>query len=150
MKDSKNDLQKIIVDVVNDHGCHIYHIEHSAGKLEVFIDKKGGATIADCERVTRDLLLRFKSIDRWRDLNLEVSSPGIERRLYEEEHYRSAIGERISVKVRDENLTGVLENVDQEDIEIKLESGVGRRLAYNEILSAQVQRSTEELFKRRK
>jgi ribosome maturation factor RimP len=150
MKDSENDLKRIIVDVVNDNGCQLYHVENSAGKLEILVDKKGGTTIADCEKISRELLLRFRSIDRLRNIHLEVSSPGIERRLYKKEHYRSAIGERVSVKTKGEDIVGVLTKVDEADIEIRFESGVGRRITYNEILSTQVKRSTEELFKRRK
>jgi ribosome maturation factor RimP len=93
----------LVADAVKEHGCNLYHLEHKGRRLQIYVDKKGGATIADCEEISRALSLGLAAArDEWRRLELDVST-----------------------------------------------AGVDRRLTYNEILSAQVQRTTEELFKRR-
>lgn len=143
------ELRRIVVEVVKEHGCSLYHLKRSGNKLEVYIDSQGGATLGDCERITRQLRLNLSTQrDEWRNMALEVSTPGIERQLYEPEHYRKAVGERLHVKLAEEVLEGRLQKADEEGIDLEI-AGVSRRLTYNEILSARVVRTTEELFKRR-
>ena len=139
-----------MLDVVKEQGCSLYHLEQKGSRLQVYVDKKGGATIADCERVSRALSLELVAArEEWRSISLDVSTPGIERKLYTPAHYRSAVGERLQVKIEDEVIEGRLKEAAEEGILIETETGKGRRLTYNEILSAQVRRTTEELFKRR-
>jgi ribosome maturation factor RimP len=143
-------LERLILDVVKEQGCSLYHLEQKGVRLEVYVDKKGGATIADCERISRALSLRLASLrEEWRELSMDVSTPGVERKLYTSAHYHSAVGERLEVKIETEVIEGHLREADEEGILIEPETGKGRRLMYNEILSAQVRRTTEELFKRR-
>ena len=143
-------LARVIGNAVKERGCNLYHLEHKGSRLQVYVDKKGGATIADCEEISRALSLRLAAAsDKWRNLALDVSTPGIERKLYTPAHYRGAVGERLRVKIEGEVIEGRLKESDEEGILIETEADVGRRLTYNEILSAQVQRTTEELFKRR-
>jgi ribosome maturation factor RimP len=143
-------LERLVLDVVKEKGCSLYHLEQKGSRLEVYVDKKGGATIADCERVSRALSLELAAArEEWRSLSLDVSTPGIERKLYTPAHYRSAVGERLEVKIEGEVIEGRLKEAVEGGILIETEAGKDRRLTYNEILSAQVRRTTEELFKRR-
>lgn len=142
------ELSRLVSEAVQDAGCNLYHTEIRGKKLEIYIDKRGGAKLGDCEQVSRALTLAVAAArDEWRKLTIDVSTPGIERRLYEPAHYRSAIGERVEVKTDKELITGRLTSADDEGIII--EAGVSRRVKYNEILTAQVKRTTEELFKRK-
>jgi ribosome maturation factor RimP len=68
---------------------------------------RGGISFEDCVRVSKRLL----DLDEKQQLipehcTLEVSSPGINRRLRRPEHFAGAVGERVRVKFRD-NSTGV-------------------------------------------
>ncbi len=64
--------------------------------LRIYIDKEGGVTIADCERVSREL-------DRLLDVEdmidhpyvLEVSSPGLTRRLRKKADFERVQGEEV-------------------------------------------------------
>ncbi len=144
-------LKDLILDVVKEHACNLYHASLNANKLKIFIEKQGGATVGDCEKISRALILNFAAIsEKYRDLSLEVSTPGIERELYLPEHFRKAVGERIRVKVTDGVIEGRLREASSEDFVIDEQTGESRCLKYNEVLSAQVKRTTEELFKRRK
>lgn len=143
-------IEKLIVDAVKDQGCSLYHFEKKGNRLFVYVEKRGGASLRDCHEISKNLSLSLSAArDTWRDMLLDVSTPGIERYLYKSEHFRGAKGERVQVKIAGEILEGRLVEVNEEGITVKLTSGVGRRFTYNEILSAQVKRNTEELFKRR-
>jgi ribosome maturation factor RimP len=77
-----------------------FHGEHKGLVLRIFIDKEGGVTIDDCvvasEVVGRDLD-SAKLIGE--PYQLEVSSPGIERRLKKAEDFKRFIGSRVKVKI---------------------------------------------------
>jgi len=150
MPQAADELEMVVRDVLKEHGCRLYHLERHPNKLEVYIEKRGGATLGDCERVSRALELNLAAAhEEWRNLSLEVSTPGVERRLYEPAHYRAAVGERVLLKIEGERFEGRLVAADEEAVEIELPDGTTRRFELSRILSAQVHRTTEELFKRR-
>ncbi|MET0420537.1 MAG: ribosome maturation factor RimP [Acidimicrobiia bacterium] len=72
---------------------------------------------------------------------LEVSSPGIERGLRLPEHFRGAIGETISVKVRDaERMHGKLVAADDSGFDLELDSTTDdapvTHVAYSDVVQA--------------
>ena len=68
--------------------------------LRVFIDKEGGVDINDCEAVSRALDEPLDTNDPIpQAYTLEVSSPGLERPLVRDEHFRQFIGADIMVKM---------------------------------------------------
>ena len=89
----------------------------SPGQLRVVIDRPGGVDIELCERVSRELApLRTQYA-------LEVSSPGLDRPLVKPDHYRRAVGERVSVRTDGpiegrRRFDGGLQSADDEGIEI--------------------------------
>ncbi|HET9437401.1 MAG TPA: hypothetical protein VFO64_04295 [Gaiellaceae bacterium] len=65
----------------------------SPSRFCVYIDHEDGVDHALCERVTRVL-------DAYRaDYTVDVSSPGPERPLRKPEHFASAVGARVSVRL---------------------------------------------------
>lgn len=91
-------IMKFVKPVVSDLGYELYHLEFKReGKdnyLRIYIDKKqGNISLEDCENVSRtvsDILDREDPIKV--SYYLEVSSPGIERILYTDEHLKRYIG----------------------------------------------------------
>lgn len=68
--------------------------------LRITIDKEGGVTIDDCERVNRavdPLLDEADPIET--SYKLEVSSPGIERTLSRPEHFAASIGAEVELSL---------------------------------------------------
>ena len=68
--------------------------------LRITIDKAGGVTIDDCERVNRaidPLLDEADPIEM--SYKLEVSSPGIERALSRPEHFAASIGADVEISL---------------------------------------------------
>ncbi len=111
MKADLKKVEELILEVIEDYGVELYHYELiESGKsnfLRVYIDKENGVTIDDCEKVSRELsvLLDVEDPIPYR-YTLEVSSPGIERKLYRIEHYKKNVGKEIDIKLKrkDENL----------------------------------------------
>jgi ribosome maturation factor RimP len=70
------------------------------------------------------------------DYNLEVSSPGIERKLKRSQHFKASIGEKVRVKDFNKDIIkGELKFAD--DTEIKVETEDGEEIiSYDEISSA--------------
>jgi ribosome maturation factor RimP len=69
----------------------------SPERFIVFVDHVGGVDHALCERVTN--VLR----DYLRDYSVDVSSPGIERPLRKQAHFRNAVGRRVSLRTEGRN-----------------------------------------------
>lgn len=116
---------------VSGLGYDLVDVEHLArGLLRVTIDRFPGRTygtpgapddgefitVDDCERVTRQLQLALEvsGLDYAR---LEVSSPGLDRPLKTEDHYRRFSGQAVSLTLKlpfqgRKHWTGVLEPLD--------------------------------------
>ena len=91
-------------NLVTSRGYSIYDVEYlKEGPhwfLRVYIDRDGGVNIDDCESISRELSVLLDEKDLVKDnYFLEISSPGIERVLRQEEHFQSAIGENVRIKL---------------------------------------------------
>lgn len=71
--------------------------------LRVYIDKPGGVTHGDCEIISQDLskLLDEEDAVPGESYTLEVSSPGIDRKLSKPRDFERVIGQKIRLAVRD-------------------------------------------------
>jgi len=84
-------------------GVELVHVEYQAkGKppvLRLVIDKPGGVTHKDCERVSRQASALLDGGDLIsHHYVLEVSSPGIERPLFSEGDYRRFAGKEVRLE----------------------------------------------------
>ncbi len=97
-----SDLQAI-ESLAADLGYEVIDIEHSSGGLlRVYIDMPEAdrlINVQDCERVSNHLIhgLPVMGIDFQR---LEVSSPGMDRRLTTAKHFRQFLGCEVKLKLR--------------------------------------------------
>lgn len=97
-------VEEIAKNIAEAEGCVLYDIEFTGiGKgrtLCVYIDKADGSIgIDECSRVSHGLDAALEdSLIPGEAYNLEVSSPGLERRLTKPWHYSAAVGKKISLK----------------------------------------------------
>ena len=107
----KDEIEIIVEPVIERHECFLWGIEILRGKkrptLRIYIESLEGATIDDCENVSRDLNYEI-DLDSplGEDYVLEVSTPGIERRFFKQDQLLEYLGEDLKVKLR-EPLEGV-------------------------------------------
>ncbi len=72
--------------------------------IRIFIDKKNGVDIDDCQKVSNqvnELLTNIELVSF--DYTLEVSSPGLDRKFFKLEQFHEFIGHEIKVKFYDGN-----------------------------------------------
>jgi len=99
------ELEHEIEGVVDGSGCELVHAEFKGGLLRIFIDRPerpGGVDLSDCETVSKQVSALLDVLDfgpgRY---TLEVSSPGLDRRLYRPRDYRRFAGSLARVTHRD-------------------------------------------------
>jgi len=104
-------LRKIALPIVEENNCELYHLEYvkEAGEnyLRIYIDNANGISLEDCEKTSRGISEILDVEDPITDSYcLEVSSPGIERILYDDNHLNKYIGQNVLV-----NLNSLYEGV---------------------------------------
>ncbi len=101
----KEKLTHLVQEVVEEHGLELVQLDYNTGRrghLCIYIDKPGGVTITDCEKVSRDLSGLLDAYDPIaRSYILEVSSPGAERPLNKLQDFERFRGEMVKIYTRE-------------------------------------------------
>ena len=96
-------IEEQIRRIVESEGLELVHIDyrtHGRGfLLRVDIDKEGGITVDDCSLISQQ-------VSTWLDVEdpipaeyeLQVSSPGLDRKFYKSSDYEKFIGRLVRVK----------------------------------------------------
>ena len=95
----------MIQPCVEDLGYELIDVESYQGKkslkIIVYIDHLNGIKIDDCVLITKSISQIIDNDSNLRDkYSLEVSSPGLNRKLIIDEHYDKFIGNVIKVKLK--------------------------------------------------
>ncbi len=121
--------EALLVPICEDAGVSIYDVEYvkEGGDyiLRAYIDKEGGVNIDDCvavNRVLSDLLDKEDYIEE--AYVLEVSSPGLGRKLTKDKHLEKALGQSVDIKTykpvdKVKDFTGILKSYDKDKIVIE-------------------------------
>lgn len=136
-------FEKILLPIAGANGVEIYDVEYvkegSDWYLRAYIDKEGGVTIEDCEKISRAASAMLDKEDFIEDAYiLEVSSPGLGRALKKDKHLQKSIGEAVEIKTykpieKKKEFAGVLQSFDRESITIKPEEGESMKFARSEV-----------------
>ncbi len=130
-------LEEVIKNIVEDNGCELYDIEQTMEGdnkfYRVYITKPGGVSLNDCAAINNLLSPIFDIEDPVEGKYfLEVSSPGIERKLTKKEHFEKSIGENVKVTTTEgKKIKGQLKSFDGEIAEIGKE-----KVNFNDIKKA--------------
>jgi len=97
-------LTDMLRPAVEETGKELLGVEFiSAGNnsvLRLFVDHENGINVDDCAEVSRQVGAILDVEDPISsEYNLEVSSPGVDRPLFELSHFKQVIGETINVKL---------------------------------------------------
>ena len=125
------DLDALIEPVVTGLGCELWGIEQvthgSQSRLRIFIDAESGVSVEDCERISRQLSSVLDVHDPLKGrYTLEVSSPGMDRRLFKFEQYPAYVGERIRVMLKvpfegRRQFRGILAGVEGDEVVVRID-----------------------------
>ncbi|HEY3051996.1 MAG TPA: ribosome maturation factor RimP [Thermoanaerobaculia bacterium] len=96
-------MEKEIEKIVSSEGLELVHVEYKRqGRgylLRVDIDKEGGVTLEDCQLVSQQISTYLDVDDVVpTEYELQVSSPGLDRKFYRESDYEKFIGRLVRVK----------------------------------------------------
>lgn len=136
-------FEKLLLPVAEENGVEIYDVEYvkegSDWYLRAYIDKEGGVTIEDCEKVSRAVSDIMDKEDFIEDAYiLEISSPGLGRALKKDKHLARSIGEEVEVKTykpieKQKEFAGVLKAFDEESITIETKEAVSMKFARSDV-----------------
>ena len=88
-------------------GIEIVDVEMLGGGaarvLRIFIDKPEGVTHGDCEKISQDVgtILDVEDVIPGAHYTLEVSSPGVERKLTKPRDFERFVGHKVKVALRE-------------------------------------------------
>ena len=99
-------VQEITERVAGDAGLEVVDVQMLGGGgsrlLRIFIDKPEGVTHADCEFVSQNVgtILDVEDVIPGGRYTLEVSSPGVERKLVKPKEFERFVGHKVKVVLR--------------------------------------------------
>jgi ribosome maturation factor RimP len=99
-------VREVVERVATSSGLEVVEVElKGAGKarmLRIFIDKSGGVTHEDCANLSREVgtILDVEDVIPGDSYVLEVSSPGLDRKLARPADYERFTGSRIKLTTR--------------------------------------------------
>lgn len=119
-------LSELIKPVIEDLGFSLWGVEYLPQKnsaiLRVFIDHENGVNVNDCANCSREISGILEVEDPINGAYvLEVSSPGMDRVLFDAEQFKQYIGEFVQVKLAQpvlgaRNIKGTIKSVSEDEI----------------------------------
>ena len=128
-------VEQLVKDPIEKLGYSLYDVEYvKEGPeyyLRIYIDKESGIDLNDCEKVSNEINEILDKADYIKEqYYLEVSSPGIERKLRNDKHLEQNISKNVEIKLfkKDNNgkkeYTGKLKAFNQEEIIIETDKEI--------------------------
>ena len=125
-------VEQLVKDPIEKLGYSLYDVEYvKEGPeyyLRIYIDKESGIDLNDCEKVSNEINEILDKADYIKEqYYLEVSSPGLNRTLFTEEHYKRFIGREVMARFTKsidgkKNVKGILKEVNDDSIVVEAEN----------------------------
>ena len=124
-------IQALLAPTVTAMGFELWGLEHlpqgRRSLLRLYIDAEDGVTVDDCAEVSRQV---SGVLDVEAPINgaytLEVSSPGVDRLLFQPGHYLAYVGEWIELRLRSpyegrRKFGGILGGLEGDDVVVQVD-----------------------------
>lgn len=122
-------LETQISKIVEANGAFLYDIEivteFDETIFRVLVTKEGGVDLDLCADISHELS-PFLDVHppMSQKYRLEVSSPGIERKLTKPVHFQNAIGEKVKLKIKGgDKIKGIIKSADNDGIVVETTQG---------------------------
>jgi ribosome maturation factor RimP len=127
-----DELERLLEPTIAGLGYELSDLEVKLngpdGIVRIFIDRlPDGVGVDDCETVSRQVSALLDVEDPIPgNYTLEVSSPGLDRRLRKVEHFERFMGEMVRIKLRfpldgRRNFRGTLKSATNENVEVEVD-----------------------------
>ena len=99
-------VRELVIPIVADLGLDLYDVEQRGGTLRVTVDTLPGSPVGiDLDQLALATRLISRELDHTDPVpgryTLEVTSPGVERRLRTPAHFQREIGKTVAVRLSD-------------------------------------------------
>jgi ribosome maturation factor RimP len=140
-------IEEIARRVADSEGLELVEVEVKGGGAHRFvrisIDKPAGVTHGDCELVSQQVgtILDVEDVVPGGRYTLEVSSPGVERKLFKPEDYQRFQGKKAKITLRDpvegrRNWDGTLAGFENGEVALETEPGKTIRFPFVQVQKA--------------
>jgi ribosome maturation factor RimP len=140
-------IEEIAQRVAESEGLEIVEVEVKGGGAQRFvrisIDKPDGVTHADCESVSQQVgtILDVEDVVPGGRYTLEVSSPGVERKLRKPQDFERFRGKKAKITLRNEHegrrtWEGTLAGIEEGAVALEIEPGKMLRFPLDEVHKA--------------
>lgn len=140
-KDSiEQKVEKIVETLLTGTDMQLIDVEYvreGQWYLRVFLDKQGGIEIDDCKNISEKLAKILDEEDLVKEhYYLEVSSPGLDRKLRKDRDFQRHQGDTVDIKLKKEKhvIVGVLQDFSEDFIQISVD-GKEEKIERNAISS---------------
>jgi ribosome maturation factor RimP len=146
-EDVASKIEEVANRVAQSEGLEVVEVEVKGGGnsrlVRIAIDKPAGVTHGDCELMSQQVgtILDVENIVPGGRYTLEVSSPGIERKLIKPQDYERFRGKKARLTLRDavegrRNWEGTLAGFDEGAVSLETEPGKTRQFPFTQIQKA--------------
>ncbi|HOO38074.1 MAG TPA: ribosome maturation factor RimP [Deltaproteobacteria bacterium] len=105
-------MNKLVAPEIALMGYELIELDFTGGILRLTIDKPGGVTLDDCVAVNRRVSLLLDSQDPIKgSYRLEVSSPGLTRRLKTYKEFDHFTGRRVKIQTKEGIVRGTIKGL---------------------------------------
>lgn len=134
MANVKKQVEEFVTPIAEDLGLEVvevaYEKKFDGMNLTIFIDKKGGVNLEDCEKLHRAIDEPLDELDptNGASYTLNVSSPGLDREIKTDKDFNRNIGEMLEINLfkkigLTKKFVGELLSFDELNIKIKDKKG---------------------------
>lgn len=128
------EIEELVKPITDELSYELYNVEFvkedGENYLRIYIDNENGIKLTDCEAVSRRVSEMLDEVDPISvGYFLEVSSPGINRGLYCDEHFKRYVGSKVILKLKKalngtKTITGMLKGINDDYIIVQAEEEV--------------------------
>ncbi len=135
-------VERVVAPVVRSSGLELVDVEVQSGTVRITVDRPGGVDLDAIGSATSAISRALDDADAVPGgrYELQVSSPGLERRLRRPEHFQAQIGAMVSIRTKpgtegDRRIEGLIAAADEKAVRIDGDSlpGGHRTLSYGEV-----------------